>query len=107
MFTTPLSTDEYRILLDAKYSPDAEKIQGWALRDEDGRIRGWHPHQSGSHSWAHASDAFKSFVPDTNQRRKLLFLGCQVVATTGIQDLIALLHAARGDNINPAEMRQP
>jgi hypothetical protein len=96
VFTTPLTADEYRILVEVKYHPGASQIRGWALRDKDGRIRGWHPYESGNRNWAHADDAFRSFVPDTRQRRELVVLGCRIVATTSIQDLTDLLHVILG-----------
>jgi hypothetical protein len=44
VFTAPLTADEYRTLVEVKYHPGAtSQIRGWALRDKDGRIRGWHP----------------------------------------------------------------
>ena len=106
MFTAPLTAEEYRILVDVKYHPGAEAVQGWALRDKDGRTRGWHSHEPGSQRWAHSDDAFRAFVPDTKQRRKLMLLGYEVVATTGLEDLAKLLHTARGDNTDTAELAQ-
>jgi hypothetical protein len=99
VFTAPLTAAEYRILLEVKYCPGAAHIHGWALRETDGRIRGWHPYESDSHDWAHADDAFRSFVPDSRERRRLRFLGVQTVVTTGIQDLTDLLHISLSDNI--------
>jgi hypothetical protein len=106
VFTAPLTADEYRILVEVKYHPGASQIRGWALRGTDGRIRGWHPHESDNRNWARADDAFRSFVPDTRQRRELVVLGCRIVATTGIQDLTDLLHVTVGD-IAAAGIRQP
>lgn len=97
MFTTPLTTEEYRILVDVKYRPGAQAIQGWALRDQYGYPRGWHPHEAGSQRWAHEDDAFRAFVSDTAQRRHRAMLGWKVVPTTGLEDLAALLRQARGD----------
>jgi hypothetical protein len=99
VFTAPLTASEYRILVEVKYCQGASRIQGWALRNQDGRIRGWHPYQSDSRNWAHADDAFRSFVPDTSERRRLAVLGCRTVATTGIQDLTDLLHATLDGDI--------
>jgi len=106
MFTAPLTIDEYRVLVDVKYHPGADHIKGWALRDKYGRIRGWHPHESGSPTWAHSDDAFRTFIPHTKQRRNLILLGWEIVATTGVHDLAQLLHATRGDN-TAAEIGQP
>jgi hypothetical protein len=36
MFTLPLTAAEYRALVEAKYSPNAETLRGWALRDKQG-----------------------------------------------------------------------
>lgn len=105
MFTAPLTADEYRILVEVKYHPGASQIRGWALRDNDGGIRGWHPYESDNRNWARADGAFRSFVPDTRQRRELVDLGCRIVATTGIQDLTDLLHVTVGD-IAAAGIRQ-
>lgn len=107
MFTAPLTAGEYRIFVEVKYCPGASQIKGWALRDKDGRSRGWHPYESDNRNWAHVDDAFRSFVPDTKERRELVVLGCQIVATTGIQDLTDLLHAALGGNIATADIGQP
>lgn len=107
MFTSPLTAEEYRILVDVKYHQGAEAVRGWALRDKYGRTRGWHPHEPGSQRWAHGDDAFRAFVPDTQQRRKLMLLGCAVVATTGLEDLAKLLHTARGDNTATTQLTQP
>jgi hypothetical protein len=101
VFTAPLTIGEYRILVDVKYCPGAAQIKGWALRDKDGRTRGWHPYESESR-WAHADDAFRSFVPDPKARRKLALLGCQIVATTGVQDLTDLLHVTLGNDVAAA-----
>lgn len=106
MFTAPLSIEEYRVLVDVKYHPGAENRTGWALRDHHGRIRGWHPRESGSRTWAHSDDAFKTFIPDTKRRRNLMLLGWEVVATTGICDLTELLHTTRGDHVAD-EIGQP
>lgn len=106
MYTEPLSMDEYRLLVDVKYHQGAGHIKGWALRDKHGRVRGWHPHESGSPTWAHHDDALRAFIPDTKRRRKLILLGWHVVATTDISDLTQLLHAARGDHPG-AENTQP
>ena len=57
MFTAPLTAEEYRILLDIKYRPGAQTVQGWALRDQYGYPRGWHPQEAGSLCWAHSDDA--------------------------------------------------
>lgn len=46
MFTLPLTAAEYRALVDAKYSPNADTLRGWALRDKQGRTQGWHPRVS-------------------------------------------------------------
>jgi hypothetical protein len=97
VFTAPLTADEYRTLVEVKYHPGASQIRGWALRDKDGRIRGWHPYEYDSLNCAHADDAFRSFVPDARERRKLVVLGCRIVATTGIHDLTDLLHVTLGD----------
>lgn len=97
MFTTPLSAKEYRILVDVKYRPGADSIQGWALRDQHGFPRGWHPRQAGSQCWAHSEDAFRAFVPETTKRRHRVLLGWKVVPTTGLDDLATLLRQARGD----------
>jgi hypothetical protein len=102
MFTAPLTAAEYRILLEVKYCPGAAHIPGWALRETDGRIRGWHPYESDSRNWAHADDAFRSFVPDPRERRRLTLRGVQTVATTGIQDLTDLLDISLSDNIATA-----
>jgi hypothetical protein len=106
MFTAPLTINEYRILVDAKYRQGADHIKGWALRDKYGRIHGWHPYESGSPTWAHSDDAFRTFIPDTKQRRNLMLLGWEIAATTGIQDLTKLLHAGRGDPTT-TEIGQP
>ena len=106
MFTAPLTIEEYRILVDVKYHQGPDHIKGWALRDKHGRVRGWHPHESGSPTWAHSDDAFRTFIPDTKRRRKLMLLGWEVVATAGICDLTQLLHATRGDHA-AAEIGQP
>ena len=106
MFTAPLTIDEYRVLVDVKYHQGADQIKGWALRDKYGRIRGWHPYESGSPTWAHSDDAFRTFIPDTKQRRNLILLDWEIAATTGLHDLTKLLHATRGDN-TAAEVGQP
>lgn len=98
MFTAPLTIEEYRVLVDVKYHQGTGDLKGWALRDHHGRIRGWHPRESGSPTWAHSDDAFRTFIPDTKRRRKLTLLGWEVVATTGICELTQLLHTTRGDH---------
>jgi hypothetical protein len=107
VFTAPLTAAEYRILLEIKYCPGAAQIQGWALRETGGRIHGWHPYESESNGWAHADDAFRSFIPDARERRRLRIHGFQIGATTGIQDLNDLLHITLGDNIATAAAGQP
>lgn len=97
MFTAPLTAAEYRILLDIKYRPHAQTVQGWALHDQYGHTRGWHEHEAGSRHWAHGDDAFRAFVPDTKTRRNRALLGWTVVATTGLDDLAELLRQTRGD----------
>jgi hypothetical protein len=101
VFTAPLTVDEYRALVDVKYRPGVETIPGWALHDRYGCTRGWHPAERGSRHWARSDDAFKAFVADTKERRKLALLGWQIVATTGIEDLAQLLATARGDGPAP------
>jgi hypothetical protein len=108
VFTAPLTAAEYRILVEVKYCPGAAHIPGWALRETDGRIRGWHPYESDSRNWAHADDAFRSFVPDSRERHRLTLRGVQTVATTGIQDLSDLLAISLlSDNIAVAGAGQP
>jgi hypothetical protein len=107
VFTVPLTAAEYRILVEVKYCPAAAHIQGWALRETDGRIRGWHPYGPDNRNWAYADDAFQSFIPDSGERRRLRLLGIQIVATTGIQALTDLLHVTLGDNVATAAAGQP
>jgi hypothetical protein len=97
MFTQPLSAEEYRYLVDVKYRTDAHELQGWALHDDADRTRGWHPHEPGSFVWADADAAMRAFIPDTKKRRKFLLCGWTIVATKGIDDLMQLLAAARGE----------
>lgn len=106
MFTSPLNVEEYRSLVDVKYHCGADAVKGWALRDEQGRTHGWHRHEPGSQHWAHREDAFRAFVADTRQRHRLVLQGYDVVATTGLEDLLRLLHTARGDRTHIAEEDQ-
>jgi hypothetical protein len=36
VFTTPLTAEEYRLLVEVEYHPGDPRIRGWALRDKDG-----------------------------------------------------------------------
>jgi len=97
VFTAPLTLEEYRVLVDVKYRPDAATAAGWALADKDGRIHGWHPRQPGSPHWARHDDAFRAFVPDRKRRHHLALLGHTVRATTGVDELVTLLRHERGE----------
>jgi hypothetical protein len=97
MFTLPLSRSEYEELVDAKYGRDAAATSGWALYDGRGRIYGWHRQLAGSRQWALRDNAFAAFIPDTRRRQYLARIGHTVTATTGIEELSALLRRARGD----------
>ncbi|TXI59032.1 hypothetical protein [Mycolicibacterium mageritense] len=98
MFTLPLTAAEYLALVDIKYSPNADALRGWALRDKDGRTHGWHPKIPGDNHWATADTALHAFLPTASERRKRGLLGWHVVPTEGIDDLTHLLHLTRGEN---------
>lgn len=97
MFTAPLTLHEYHVLIDVKYGPDAATAAGWALADKHGAIQGWHPRVAGSRHWSYPEDAFRAFIPDSKRRRHLALLGHTVLATTGIDELAALLRHERGE----------
>lgn len=101
MFTAPLTHAEYRVLVDVKYGPDAATTAGWALADNHGRVCGWHPKVPGSRHWSHPDDAFRAFIPDSRRRHHLALLGHTVIATTGIDELAALLRRERGEPDQP------
>lgn len=97
MFTLPLTAAEYRALVDAKYSPNADTLRGWALRDKQGRTQGWHPRVSGDPHWTNADAALHAFITTAKQRRNRALLGWHVVPTEGVDDLAYLLSATRGE----------
>lgn len=97
MFTLPLTAAEYRALVDAKYSPNAETLAGWALRDKQGRTQGWHQQVSGDPRWANADAALHAFITTAKERRNRALLGWHVVPTEGVEDLAYLLSATRGE----------
>ena len=97
MFTLPLTAAEYRALVDAKYSPNADTLRGWALRDKQGRTQGWHPRVSGDPHWTNADAALHTFITTAKERRNRALLGWHVVPTEGVEDLAYLLSATRGE----------
>lgn len=103
MFTLPLTAAEYRTLVDAKYSPNAGSLRGWALRDKQGRTQGWHPRIPGDPHWADAYAALRGFISTAKQRRNRTRLGWHVVPTEGVDDLAYLLGATRGELSAAAE----
>jgi hypothetical protein len=97
MFTLPLTAAEYRALVDAKYSPNADTLRGWALRDKQGRTQGWHPRVSGDPHWTNADAALHAFITTAKERRNRALLGWHVVPTEGVEDLAYLLSVTRGE----------
>jgi hypothetical protein len=97
MFTLPLTAAEYRALVDVKYSPNAETVRGWALRDKQGRTQGWHQRVPGDPHWTNAEAALRAFITTAKQRRHRALLGWSVVPTEGVEDLAYLLSVTRGE----------
>jgi hypothetical protein len=62
----PLTPDEYKALLDCKYSPTPD---GWALVDNHGTVKAWHWQIPGDRQWGTPDAALRAFLPDTTQRQ--------------------------------------
>lgn len=75
MNDTPLTVDDYRKLIDAKYTPTTT---GWALIDNHGTIRGWHQKLPGDPHWDNAEHALHAFIPDSRRRAWAQRLGWSV-----------------------------
>lgn len=97
LYNEPLSPAMYRKFVDVKYSPGAEHVIGWALRDRSGRVRAWHPREPASTQWDTAVNAYRTFVPDARRRHTMDATGWKVHQTEGLEALNILLHRARGE----------
>lgn len=97
LYDEPLSPAMYRKFVDLKYSPGAEHVIGWALRDRSGRIRAWHPREPASTQWNNAESAYRTWVPDARRRHTMDATGWKLQQTEGLEALNILLHRARGE----------
>ena len=105
MFTLPLTAAEYRALVDAKYSPNADTRRGWALRDQQGRTQGWHPRVSGDPHWTNADAALHAFIATAKERRNRALLGWHVVPTECARPRLPAQRDARRTEHHPGVRR--
>lgn len=95
MYTLPLRQAEYERLVAIRYNQPGRP--GWALIDDEGHIRGWHPTERLDPHWISADAALRAFVPDATRRRFVLLWGWRVEQDTDGHHLPELLRRGRGD----------
>lgn len=103
-YRLPLTTDEYRALINYKYQRGkTQGGPGWALISPEGRVAGYHWWDT--EGWNTTAAAFATFVPDLSQHRHLTESGWRVEGDHDGQLLAWFLREIRGEN--PTDARMP